>query len=146
MRKTIFVCLFSILLSNSTIVLANHENMEAPNSLESILIYYDDFDIIYRTGGTKENIIDRADYIVEVKHPKMLIKIPHKKTYSEVQKASIDVRLRVDLRFSNGNILTYCFGNIPHWMQINDKYFLCDKNCFKLFCCIFANNGKRKDR
>lgn len=124
MKKEVIICLCTIFLLGGNYAFANNE----PNSIESIIIYYDDFDIIYRVGGTIENIIERADYIIEAKRPQILIKIPHEKTFPEQKDvSSIDVRLRFDFKFSNGEIITYCFGNSTHWMQINHKFFLCDR-------------------
>ena len=94
-------------------------------------IYYDDLDIIYRNGGTMQNVVERADYIIEVIGPKILIKIPGPNTFRPTQIQTIDIRIRCDLTTPSGELVSYGFDKSGTHMNINDKIYQLDRILLK---------------
>ena len=122
-KQISFITLIILLLSSSVCFSSqNGYNLK---------IYYDDLDVVYRTRGTMENILDRADYIIEVKDPRILIKIPGPNTFEPVKNISLSIRIRCDIIFPDGHEVSYGFDKFGKHMQINDKIYKIDKILLK---------------
>ena len=59
--------------------------------VDSLEIYYDDFNITYRTGGTPKNIIYRADYIIKVRKVEGIGRISDVTILNSIDNVSMDV-------------------------------------------------------
>ena len=94
-------------------------------------IFYDDLDIVYRSGGTMKNVIEKADYIIDVIRPMILIKIPGPTTYAPIEDMSMDVRIRCDLTFPGGESISYGFDNIGKYILIENKVYPIDRILLK---------------